>query len=99
VSKSIKVRVSHDVEKLIRSLHPLLKKRVRAALEEISRDPHCGKALKDELTGLWNFRIKRFRIIYKLSRKGQISVVAIGPRKYIYEETFRILSRQYKDKK
>ena len=97
MSKSIKVRVPPDVEELIRNLHPLLKQKVRAGLEEICRDPHCGKALKDELAGLGSFRIKRFRIIYELSRKGQISIVAIGPRRHIYEETLRILSRQYKD--
>jgi len=91
------VRVPDEVVELIRSLHPLLKKRVRAGLEEISKDPSCGKALKDELAGLWSFRIKTFRIIYKLSKKSQISIVAVGPRKNIYEETFRILSRQYKD--
>ncbi len=99
MSASYKVRVPHEVVELIRSLHPLLKKKVRAGLEEISQDPYCGKALKDELAGLWSFRIKRLRIIYELSKKGQISIVDIGPRKNIYEETFRILSRQYKNEK
>ena len=99
MSASYKVRVPNEVVELIRSLHPLLKKKVRAGLEEIFQDPYCGKALKDELAGLWSFRIKRFRIIYELSKKGQISIVAIGPRKNIYEETFRILSRQYENEK
>lgn len=99
MSASYKVRVPDEVVELIRSLHPLLKKKVRAGLEEILQDPYCGKALKDELAGLWSFRIKRFRIIYELSKKGQISIVVIGPRKNIYEETFRILSRQYKNEK
>jgi mRNA interferase RelE/StbE len=89
-----KLRVADDVKALIRNLHPILKKRVRAGLEEILEDPFCGKALKDELAGLRSLRIRRLRIIYRLSQQGRISIVAVGPRKNIYEETFRILSRQ-----
>jgi len=92
-----KLRVPDEIVTLIRGLHPLLKKRVKAALNEISNDPYCGKALKDELSGLWGFRIKRFRIIYRVSAKRHVSIVAIGPRKYIYEETFKIISRQQKN--
>ena len=94
---SRRLRVPDNIVELIRSLHPLLKQRVKAGLQAISRDPYCGKALKDELAGLRSFRIKRFRIIYKLSRKGEINIVALGPRKYIYEETLRILKRKRND--
>lgn len=88
-----KLRVPDEIVSLIRGLHPLLKKRVKAALEEICNDPHCGKGLKEELAGLRSFRIKRFRIIYKVSSKREIIIVALGPRKYIYEETFRIIQK------
>ena len=88
-----KLRVPDEIVSLIRGLHPLLKKSVKAALKEICNAPHCGKGLKEELAGLRSFRIKRFRIIYKVSSKREITVVALGPRKYIYEETFRILQK------
>ena len=88
-----KLKVPDEIVSLIRGMHPNLKKRVRAAFNEILNDPFCGKALKEELGGLRSFRIKRFRIIYKLSSKKVISVVALGPRKYIYEETFRIIQK------
>ena len=88
-----KLRVPDEIVSLIRGMHPLLKKRVQAALNEISHDPYCGKALKEELAELRSYRIKRFRIIYKVSTKKQISLVALGPRKYIYEETFRIIRK------
>lgn len=94
--KSYKLRVPDHIVKLIRGLHPLLKKRVKGALSEIFRDPYCGKALKDELSGLRSFRVKKFRIIYKVSKNKQVSVVALGPRMYIYEETFRIIQREEK---
>ena len=91
-----KLRVPDEIVSLIRGMHPLLKKRVKAALNEISHDPHCGKVLKEELAGLRSYRIKRFRLIYKISTKKQISIIALGPRKYIYEETFKIIRKGQK---
>ncbi len=94
-----KLRVPNDVVDFVRGLHPLLKKRVKSALKKITDDPYSGKALKDELADLRSFRIKNFRIIYKISSGTRIGIVAIGPRKSIYEETFRILSREQEQKK
>lgn len=88
-----KLRVPDEIVSLIRGMHPLLKKRVKGAFKEICNDPYCGKSLKEEPAGLRSFRIKRFRIIYKVTSKKQISIVALGPRKYIYEETFRIIKK------
>jgi mRNA interferase RelE/StbE len=90
---SYKLRVPDEIVSLIRGMHPIFKKRVKAALNEISHNPYCGRALKEELAGLRSFRIKRFRIIYEVSTKKQINIIALGPRKYIYEETFRIISK------
>ena len=69
---------------------------VRGSLETILSEPHSGKALKDELAGLRSFRVSRFRIIYRLSKRKDIEVVAIGPRQRIYEETFNIISKEEK---
>ena len=93
---ALKLRIPHEIVSVIRGMHPVLKKRVRAAFSEILKDPFCGKALKEELAGLRSFRIKRFRIIYKVISKKEISIVALGPRKYIYEETYRIIQRRKK---
>jgi len=67
---------------------------LEADLSEISSDPYCGKALKDELSALRSFWIKKCRIIYRVSQNNEFSIVAVGPRKYIYEETFRIIKRE-----
>ena len=93
---SYKLRVTDEIVSLIRGTHPLLKKRIKAAFNEILNDPFCGKALKEELASLRSFRIKRFKIIYKVSSKKEISIIALGPRKYIYEETFRIIQKSKK---
>jgi mRNA interferase RelE/StbE len=86
-----KLKAPDTVAKLIRNLHPHLKKKVKASLQTIVSDPCSGKLLKDELAGLRSFRVNRFRIIYRISDKKLIEIIAIGPRECIYEETFRLL--------
>ena len=83
-----RLRIPDDVARLIRGLHPDLKKKVRAAVQAILNDPGSGKALKEELGGLRSYRVGRFRIIYR-SKSDLIDIVAIGPRRVIYIETYR----------
>jgi mRNA-degrading endonuclease RelE of RelBE toxin-antitoxin system len=87
-----KLRVPEEVADLIRGTHPAIKKKVKASLKTIMQDPYSEKALKEELAGLWSFRVSRFRIIYKIVTK-EIQIVAIGPRSKIYQETYRKLSK------
>ena len=86
-----KLRVPAGVAGLIRGMHPGLKRKIKASLKTILNDPGRGKALKNELAGLKSFRASRFRIIYRVAGGNTIEVVAVGPRKSIYEETFRFL--------
>lgn len=46
------------------------------------------------IEGLKSLRVSRFRTIYRTSHEKYIEIVAIGPRKIIYEETFRILIKE-----
>lgn len=67
----------------------------KAASQAILNDPQTGKGLRDELEGLQSFKAGKFRVIYKTATdKGIIEIVAIGPRKTIYEETLRLLKRE-----
>ena len=84
-----RVRVPHEVAALVRGLHPVLKRKVRAALQAILDEPYSGKALRNELRGLRSYRVGRFRIIYRLRR--DVELVAFGPRDSIYVETYRQL--------
>ena len=79
---------------LIRGCHPQLKRKIKAGLKHIVIEPEIGKSLKDELQGLRSYRISRFRVIYRISSKQIIDIVAIGPRKAIYKETYRIVKRK-----
>jgi len=92
VEEKYLLRVPDDVASVLRKLHPSIKTRIRAGLKAILADPYCGKSLKDDLTGLRSRRVKRYRIIYRVRpAKRPIEIVAVGPRRAIYEETFRLL--------
>jgi len=58
-------------------------------MQDIVEAPSCGKPLKEELAGLRSYRIGRFRIVYRIAADHSVEVVAIGPRRHIYEETYR----------
>ena len=87
-----RLRVPDSVVALLRNMHPELKRKIRAALETISRTPDEGKALRDELAGLRSMRAGRLRIVYRV-RRNIIEVVAVGPRTRIYEETARLINK------
>ena len=88
-----KLVVPRDVRELIRTMHPFLKKKVKASLKIILSEPCSGEALMDELSGLRSFRVSSFRIIYRIKDPKRIELVAIGPREPIYEGTFRVLQK------
>jgi mRNA interferase RelE/StbE len=90
----IKLRVSDEIVALIRGCHPRLKRKIRESLRHILQDPESGKFLKDKLIGLQSYRISKFRIIYRRSSLRVVDIVAIGPRKTIYEETYRIVKKE-----
>jgi mRNA interferase RelE/StbE len=89
-----KLRVPDEVVALIRGCHPQLKRKIRAGLRHILTEPETGKSLKDELGGLKSYRISKFRIIYRISSKQTIDIIAVGPRKVIYAETYRIIKKE-----
>lgn len=71
----------------MRSLHPDLKRSIKAAVRAIATDPGCGVPLLRELDGLWKYRVRRFRIVYAIDRKTRvIRLLAVGHRRDVYEE-------------
>ena len=70
-----------------------MKKRIHNALEQIRKQPGEGKPLQRKLSGYRSFRIGKFRIIYRVTTK-EIEVVAVGPRRAIYEETTKLMEKQ-----
>ena len=82
------------VSLILRHLHPQLKGKIRRGLDALVEDAAVGKALREELAGLRSYRIGRFRIVYREASGGVVEIVAIGPRRTIYQETFRLIQRK-----
>ena len=77
----------------IRKLDPGTRNRVRAAVEELSRDPLQGKPLSFTLKGLRSWRTGDWRIIYRAeAEKVVVVVVTVGHRRDVYERVRRLLS-------
>jgi mRNA interferase RelE/StbE len=91
--ESYRLRAPGRIEEFVRGLHPELKRKVRAGLDVIRTDPSVGKELRDELAGLRSLRVGRFRIVYRIAPRRLIDLVAVGPRRTIYQETLRLLRR------
>jgi mRNA-degrading endonuclease RelE of RelBE toxin-antitoxin system len=88
------IRMSEETSVFIRTLHPLLKKRIHSGLEELRTNPESGKTLRDDLEGYRSLRVGKLRIVYRINARKEIEIAAIGPRRTIYEETARLLARQ-----
>ena len=72
---------------VIRHLPPDIKRSVKQALRSLSADLISGVPLMRELSGLWKYKVRRFRIIYELDRKARIiRIYAVGHRREVYEK-------------
>ncbi|MBI4686976.1 MAG: type II toxin-antitoxin system RelE/ParE family toxin [Nitrospirae bacterium] len=92
---SRRLKMPDETADLVRTMHPDLKRKIKAASQAILNDPQSGKALRDRLKGMQSFKVGKFRVVYRTPKdKRIIEVVAIGPRKAIYEETLRVLQRE-----
>ena len=88
------LRVPDDVAVRLRALHPALKVKIKVAIQTIRETPQIGKALREDLAGLRSFRVGRHRIIYRVTEAPEVEIVAVGPRKTIYAETYRRLKTE-----
>lgn len=93
MSEPRRLRIPAELAQAVRGTHPDIKKKVKLSLAPIQSDPSIGKALKDDLACLRSFKTGRIRIIYKVLEQ-EIQIVAVGPRRTIYEETLRLIKRE-----
>jgi mRNA interferase RelE/StbE len=80
-SLKIKQSVYKDLQKLDK------KERIHivSAIDQLTENPHIGKVLKGELTGLRRIRSGNYRVIYEIKeREVLILVLRIAHRKQVY---------------
>lgn len=80
-----------EVAAVIRKLPPDVKKGVKEALRALAMDPYLGETLTGALQGLMKYRVRRYRIVYKISGR-RLRVYGVGHRREIYDQMTRITS-------
>jgi mRNA-degrading endonuclease RelE of RelBE toxin-antitoxin system len=83
--------VTEAISARIAALHPRIKRKLRAAIDDILGGREQGKPLQDELSGLSSVRLGQFRLVFRPQPGGDVEIVAFGPRSSIYEETSRLM--------
>jgi mRNA interferase RelE/StbE len=82
-----RLAIAPHVAERIRHFAPDLKRGVREAIRAIAVDPARGEPLKRELQGYLKYRVRRFRIVYRVDRRARtVAILAVGPRRSIYED-------------
>jgi mRNA interferase RelE/StbE len=79
--------IGSEVSEVIRHLPPDVKRALRAAIRALAVNPAAGEPLHAELEGRFKYRVRRYRIIYRVDRAARIlRIVAVGHRRSIYED-------------
>ena len=95
--KDLKVRFTPEAARLLSRLHPESKKLIKAALNELRKNPYLGDDLQQELSGFKSYKTKRYRVLYDINEEeGVIQVYYIGHRRDVYEQ-FRDLLTQLQE--
>lgn len=90
--KGYRARYSKEAADRIRKFHPQVKHEIKRGIKELLVAPLAGHALQFELAGLRAYRIRTYRIIYRLNDdESCIDVVFVGPRRNVYEELRTLL--------
>lgn len=89
-----RLEIPPEVAEVIRHLAPELKRSVREALRSLSQKKTAGEPLRRELSGLWKYRVRRYRVVYAIEgRRRVLRILAVGPRVEIYERVAATLRR------
>ncbi len=87
-----RLRYTPEAADRIRKLHPQVKQHIREAIRSLRDIPLSGHALQQELYGYRSFRVRSYRIIYRLNDDERtLDVVFVGPRRNVYEELLSLV--------
>ena len=88
-------RYTPECSRLIAKLPPEIKRLVRSSIDTLLDKPEIGTELTGELDGYYSYRIRRYRIIYRVNEdESSIDVYHVGHRHDVYETLRSLLSRR-----
>jgi len=91
--RNLRIRFTPEATGLLSKIYPENKKLIKAAIKELRQDPHSGNDLEEELSGFKSYKIKRYRILYKMNEEENvIEVYYIGHRRDVYEQFRRLIN-------
>jgi len=97
--KGYRPRYTLEAADRIRKLHPQVKHEIRQGIKVLLVSPLNGHTLQFELAGLRSYRIRTYRIIYRLNDdESCLDIVFVGPRRSVYEELRTLLLAQRRGK-
>ena len=81
-----KVVLSRQTERFYKRLEGKDKTNLQECLISLEEDTYAGKRLHGDLKENYSLRVGKLRLIYTVSEKDKIVyVIAIGPRKNVYQ--------------
>jgi mRNA interferase RelE/StbE len=80
------LRIKGSALKELQRLAKADRLRVMAAIDNLVENPHLGKILKGEFSGLRRIRVGNYRVVYEINEGAvMILVVRIAHRKEVYQ--------------
>jgi mRNA interferase RelE/StbE len=84
-----------ECSRLISKLPPETKRLVRSTIDALLAKPEMGTELTGELDGYRSYRVRRYRIIYRVNEEEScIEVYHVGHRRDVYQTLRSLLSRR-----
>ena len=88
-------RYTPECARLISKLPPEIKRLVRSTIDALLAKSKMGTELTGELDGYRSYRVRRYRIIYRINEEDScIEVYHVGHRRDVYETLRSLLSRR-----
>jgi mRNA interferase RelE/StbE len=95
--KEFEIKFTPESARQLSKFHPEKKKLIKAALKELCTEPYSGNDLQEELSGFKSYKLKRYRILYRIDdEEDTIKIYYVGHRRDVYEQ-FRALLSELKD--
>ena len=88
-----RVQLAPTVAKALSSFHPDIRKQLKAGMKELADNPYAGKMMQEKLAGFRTYRMKRYRVVYKVDEDEKlVRVYMIGHRREIYDLFSKLVS-------
>ncbi len=79
------LNLDKNTKDFLKKIDKVEQKKIINKIENLKENPHLGKPLTGNLTGLWSLRIGKYRAIYQIKQEKMIILVLkLEHRKRVY---------------